>query len=175
MRLKRSFYMRDVLDVAPDILGKNLVRKFKDGHLEKKTITEVEAYKGEDDQAAHSRFGKTKRNRVMYARGGLVYVYLIYGMYWMLNIVTGHSDHPQAVLIRGVEGINGPGRVGKWLGLDKSFYGLDLTESNTLWLEGDSKVEKSDIKRTPRVGVDYAGDWKDKNWRFILNTSRGKG
>jgi len=168
MKLKRGFFIRDVLKVAPELLGKHLVRKYEDGLVERKLITEVEAYRGEEDMAAHARFGKTERNIVMYEKGGYVYVYLIYGKYWMLNIVTGGSGHPQAVLIRGVEGITGPGRVGKWLKLNKSFYGEDLTKNNKLWLEDGVQIRSRDIKRMERVGVDYAGVWAKKKWRFFI-------
>ena len=168
MRLVRNFYQRDVLEVAPDLLGKFLVRKFEDGKAKRRKITEVEAYGGEEDLASHARFGKTIRNRIMWEKGGLVYVYFVYGMYWMLNITTGKSGVPQAVLIRSAEGIEGPGRLGRWLSLDKSFYGEDLTKSDRIWLE-DGKIEESfKIKRMPRVGVSYAGKWAKKKWRFIL-------
>ena len=86
-RLKRDFFSRDVLEVAPELLGKNLVRKVE-GQIEKYLITEVEAYRGEKDLACHASKGRTPRTEIMYHNGGLVYVYLIYGMYWMLNIVT---------------------------------------------------------------------------------------
>lgn len=167
MKLSRGFYTRDVLEVTPELLGKLLFRRFEDGRVEKKMITEVEAYRGEEDMAAHSRFGKTERNKVMYEKGGLIYVYFIYGMYWMLNIVTGKNKHPQAVLIRGVEGVSGPGRVGKWLALDKSFYGADLTKSERIWLTDFKPKSKFKITKTPRVGVDYAGKWAKKKWRFL--------
>ena len=109
MRLIRSFFDRDVLQVAPELIGKTLVRKKKDS-LAYYNITEVEAYRGIEDEASHARFGKTSRNHIMYAYGGLVYVYLIYGMYWMLNFVTGPEDQPQAILIRGLAGLAGPGK-----------------------------------------------------------------
>ena len=102
MRLRRDFYSRDVLTVAPDLLGKTLVIA-RTGIPEYFTITEVEAYHGEEDLASHARFGKTARNSIMYGQGGFLYVYLIYGIYWMLNIVTGPADSPQAILIRGLK------------------------------------------------------------------------
>jgi len=141
--------------------------------MEKHIITEVEAYRGQEDQASHARFGKTERNRVMFDRGGLVYVYLVYGMYWMLNIVTGEKEKPQAILIRGIEGINGPGKVGKYLKLDKSFYKEDLIKSKRIWIENDEKnknkekIRKGRIVRKKRIGIDYAGKWVKKKWRFI--------
>ncbi len=127
-RLTKSFYQRDVLQVAPDLLGKVIVRKFDNQSTQKFKITEVEAYRGMEDLACHASKGRTARTEVMFCEGGLVYVYLIYGMYWMLNIVTGIENEPTAVLIRGVENISGPGRVGKVLQLNKSFYGENLTD-----------------------------------------------
>jgi DNA-3-methyladenine glycosylase len=172
-RLPSVFYQREVTIVAPDLLGKILVRKFKDGTLEKYRITEVEAYRGRDDKACHAHKGKTKRTEVMFLEGGLVYVYLIYGMYWLLNIVTGEVDDASAVLVRGIEGISGPGRVGKKLHLDKSFYGEDLNTSEKIWIE-NSKLQFK-YKAMPRVGINYAGEpWISKPWRFILDERMGK-
>ena len=166
MKLKRDFWDRDVLEVAPSLLGKVLVRKFEDGRELRLRITEVEAYRGVEDQACHARFGKTERNKVMWGKAGLVYVYLIYGMYWMLNFVTGKNNEPQAVLIRGLEGAEGPGRVGRLLGLDKSFYGEDVVTSGRLWVE-EGRLE-GEIVRSERGGVEYAGVWARKKWRFLL-------
>lgn len=154
------------MEVAPDLIGKTLVRQFTDHSIHKYTITEVEAYRGRDDLACHAHKGPTKRTEVMFREGGLVYVYLIYGMYWMLNIVTGKKDDASAVLIRGIQKITGPGRVGKTLQLDKSFYGEDLWDSNKIWIE-DSKITYRYIT-APRVGIDYAGEpWISIPWRFI--------
>src|SRR5690625_7270400 len=103
----------------------------------------------------------------MFGEAGLVYVYLIYGRYWLLNIVTGKPEIPQAVLIRGLEIVNGPGRIGNLLELDQSFYGEDLSLSERIWIE-DSELE-GEIISAQRVGVDYAGDeWKNESMRFIL-------
>jgi DNA-3-methyladenine glycosylase len=130
-------------------------------------VSEVEAYRGEEDEACHARYGKTRRNQVMYNPGGCAYVYLIYGMYWMFNIVTGPPGDPQAVLIRGVPGFAGPGKLTRALGIDSSFYGEDLVTSQRLWLEDGSL--KPRIIQKPRVGIDYAGEpWKSKAWRYIL-------
>lgn len=112
-RLSPEFFQREVLEVAPELIGKTLVRKFGDNTIKKFAITEVEAYRGRDDMACHAYKGKTRRTEVMFREGGLVYVYLIYGMYWLLNIVTGKEDDASAVLIRGTVEISGPGRVGK--------------------------------------------------------------
>lgn len=168
-RLPDSFFQRDVLKVAPEMLGKILVRKFSDNHIEKFAITEVEAYSGNGDLACHASKGKTARTEVMFLEGGLVYVYLIYGMYWMLNIVTGKENDAAAVLIRGVENVSGPGRVGKTLQLDKSFYGENLFSSERIWIENAGKVES--YITSPRIGINYAGEpWISKPWRFIVKT-----
>lgn len=166
-RLPNSFFQREVTEVAPDLLGKILVRYFEDGRIEKFRITETEAYRGGDDKACHANKGITARTKVMFDEGGLVYVYLIYGMYWLLNFVTGKPGDSSAVLIRGIEGISGPGRVGRALQLDKSFYGENLETSERIWVE-DSGV-KPQYTTSPRIGIDYAGEpWISKPWRFIL-------
>ncbi|GAP69831.1 DNA-3-methyladenine glycosylase [Bacteroidales bacterium 6E] len=169
-RLKPGFFKRDVLEVAPELLGKTLVRRFSDGRIERFTITETEAYRGTEDMACHASKGRTPRTEVMFREGGLIYVYLIYGMYWMLNIVTGFEYHPSAVLIRGIGNITGPGKVGRTLELDKSFYGEELYTSERLWVEDESN---GNVMHTthPRVGIEYAGDpWINKPWRFkIIN------
>jgi DNA-3-methyladenine glycosylase len=170
VRLSSSFYNRDVLDVAPDLIGKSLVVRSADGTRKKFTIHEVEAYRGEEDRACHASKGRTQRTEVMYAEGGKVYVYIVYGMYWMLNIVTGKENDPQAVLIRGVEGLKGPGRITRDLGIDGGFYGEELTHSERIWIEGPG--EKLKFVTTPRIGIDYAGKpWKDKPWRFVMENN----
>jgi DNA-3-methyladenine glycosylase len=167
MRLTADFFIRDVLDVAPDLLGKRLVRKFDNGTIQKHLITEVEAYRGSEDLACHASKGRTPRTEIMFHDGGHVYVYLIYGMYWMLNVVTGKTNVPQAVLIRGIEGYNGPGKLTKALEINKSFYGKNLLTSESLWIENG--LNQVSYKTTPRIGIDYSGDiWKNKPWRFLL-------
>ena len=166
--LDKIFYTRDVLDVAPELVGKTLVRTFESGLAERFIITEVEAYRGIEDLACHASKGRTSRTEVMYHQGGLVYVYLIYGMYWMLNIVTGEQDNPQAVLIRGLEGCYGPGRLTKRLDIGKDFYGEDLISSSRLWVENNNAVYK--FETSTRIGVEYAGEeWSSKPWRFFIN------
>ena len=165
-RLPQSFFLRDVLDIAPDLLGKYLVRRFEDGRIERYRITETEAYRGMEDLACHASKGRTPRTEIMFLEGGTVYVYLIYGMYWMLNLVTGTEGNPSAVLIRGMEGFPGPGRVGRQLHLDRSFYGESLTNSERIWVEDAEPVAK--IRTSKRIGVDYAGEWADKPWRFYI-------
>jgi DNA-3-methyladenine glycosylase len=167
-RLGLDFFRRDVLYVAPELLGKVLVRSFDNGVKQEFVITEVEAYRGAEDLACHASKGKTERTKVMFQQGGLVYVYLIYGMYWMLNFVTGETDNPQAVLIRGLSGCYGPGKLTKKLAIGKDFYGEDLAISKRLWLE--DRNNSPIIKSSTRIGVDYAGDeWASKPWRFYTD------
>ena len=167
-RLTRSFYTADVLEVAPSLIGKKLAIMLPDGSLGKYAITEVEAYRGEEDRACHAFRGRTRRTEIMYAEGGYVYVYFVYGMYWMLNIVTGGKDDPQAVLIRGLEGFPGPGRLTRALGINGDFYGEDLTVSENIWLEGS--LPGPGYSTAPRIGIDYAGEpWKSKPWRYIAD------
>lgn len=166
-RLPLSFFLRDVLDVAPDLPGKYLVRRFDDGRVMKYRITEVEAYRGAEDKACHASKGRTPRTEVMFGEGGRVYVYFIYGIYWLLNLVTGPESDPSAVLIRGIEGFPGPGRVGRELQLNRSFYGENLTISDRIWLEDGEPV--TEIKTSKRIGIDYSGEeWVNKMWRFYI-------
>ena len=166
-RLPPSFFRQEVTDVAPQLLGKILVRRFADGSVLRLPITEVEAYRGMEDLACHASKGRTARTEVMFHNGGLVYVYLIYGMYWMLNFVSGAENEPTAVLIRGLEGISGPGRVGRALQLDKSFYGEDLSTSERIWIEDAGQQPK--YTATPRIGINYAGEpWISMPWRFVV-------
>lgn len=162
------FQSRDAVFIAKDLIGKTLVRRFENGEIVRMKIVETEAYLGTEDLACHARKGRTSRTSIMFGEGGKVYVYLIYGMYWMLNFVTGKEGEPQAVLVRGVENCIGPGRLGKFLELDKSFYGEDLENSKRIWLEESQVVGK--IRATPRIGINYAGEfWKNIPWRFILD------
>ncbi len=163
----RDFYIRDVLDVAPDLPGKNLVLRLPDGSFGKFKITDVEAYRGSEDKACHACKGRTARTEIMYHEGGKLYIYFIYGMYWMLNIVTGKENIPQAVLIRGVENYAGPGKLTKFLGIDKSFYGEDLITSDRIWIENSGITPI--IKSGPRIGIDYSGEyWKTRPWRYYI-------
>jgi DNA-3-methyladenine glycosylase len=166
-RLGRDFFTRDVLDVAPELLSKVLVIRSDDGLIRRFKISETEAYRGSEDKACHASKGRTARTEIMYHEGGSLYVYFVYGMYWMLNIVTGEENDPQAVLIRSLENCSGPGRVAKLLGIGKSFYGEDLTCSSRIWIE-DSGFS-ADYEAGPRIGIDYAGElWKAKPWRFYI-------
>jgi DNA-3-methyladenine glycosylase len=175
-RLSHNFFSRDVLEVAPELPGKTLIRQFDNGEMLRLTINEVEAYRGEEDLGCHASKGRTPRTEVMYHGGGLVYVYLIYGMYWLLNFSTGAEGHPQAVLIRGTTEIEGPGRIGRTLKLNKSFYGEDLICSERLWVETNFiHQEKPEIITSPRIGIDYAGKhWAGKHWRFAGRLEKSK-
>jgi DNA-3-methyladenine glycosylase len=165
-RLTKKFYRRDVLEVAPELLGKDLCIKLPDGSAGRYRITETEAYRGEEDRACHASKGKTRRTEIMYSAGGRVYVYFVYGMYWMMNIVTGPEDVPQAVLIRAVTGFHGPGKLTRALGIKGDLYGEELENSERIWVE--DRGIKSTFIRTPRIGIDYAGEpWKDLPWRFV--------
>lgn len=175
MRLTKKFFERPTLTVAKDLLGKFLVREIK-GKKTSLIITEVEAYIGEEDLACHARFGRTKRTDVMYGTPAHWYVYLIYGLHNMLNVVTEKKNYPAAVLIRaGVfnDGrkrllLNGPAKLTKALRIDRRFNLLSALNGD-LYLEDRGIVVKPrNIQKGPRVGVDYAGEWKDKPWRFML-------
>jgi DNA-3-methyladenine glycosylase len=166
-RLQQDFFMHDVLEVAPALLGKILVRCFPDGREFQLIISETEAYRGEEDLACHASKGLTDRTKVMYSEGGHIYIYLIYGMYWMLNFVTSIEKNPQAVLIRGVKELYGPGRLTKRLEIDKSFNGENLNTSKRLFVCENPGIVT--YNSAPRIGIDYAGDyWAQKPWRFIL-------
>lgn len=179
MRLSRSFFIKPTLKVAKELLGKYLVRKIGQRKLVGK-IVETEAYIGPRDKASHAFGGKvTKRSKTEYLIGGHVYIYLCYGMYWQLNITTEKAGKPECVLIRALEPINkkerlkrvasGPGKLCRWLKLNKSFNEEDLVKSKRIWLEDRGvKIKKSDIVATERVGIDYAGSWAKKPWRFYL-------
>ena len=165
-KLTADFYTRDVLEVAPELIGKKLVRVMPDGEIASYLITETEAYRGTDDLACHASKGITPRTSVMFETGGLLYMYLVYGMHWMLNVVTSVKDNPQAVLIRGVEKVSGPGRVTRTLALDRSFNSENLLTSDRIWIE-ESGIQP-EYTTHPRIGIDYAGEyWKNRPWRFV--------
>jgi DNA-3-methyladenine glycosylase len=168
MRFGYDFYERDVLKVAPALLGQYLISVSGEGKVNRFLITETEAYRGAEDLACHASKGRTERTEIMYDRGGKLYIYLIYGMYWMMNIVAGKKDHPQAALIRGIQGFDGPGKLTRALGIDKAYYGEDLVRSNRIWITESGN--SPEIITTPRIGIDYAGVWKDKPWRFVIKS-----
>lgn len=154
------------------LLGKHVVRRHADGRMEARIITETEAYDGEHDLACHARVGRTTRTEVMYAAGGVWYVYLCYGVHEMLNLVVGPADWPAAVLIRGLEGVSGPGRLTRALGIGRHLNGAAACDPvSGLWLEDRGfRVAPRAIVAGPRVGVEFAGPvWAAKPWRFSLN------
>jgi len=168
MRFDSSFYQQDILDVAPELVGAVLVRKFDDGSIGRHTIVDIEIYRGVEDLACHASKGKTIRNSVMFEQGGLVYVYFIYGIHWMLNVVTGNRNDPQAILIRGVHDCEGPARLAKKLAINGAFYGEDLTSSQRLWIEPSSHMN---YQVAPRIGVYYAGGyWQNMPWRYFVGS-----
>jgi DNA-3-methyladenine glycosylase len=161
---------KNTVTLARWLLGKYLVRRFPDGREEARMIVETEAYHGESDLACHARAGRTRRTAVMYGEGGVWYVYLCYGIHEMLNLVVGPRDWPAAILIRGVEGAIGPGRVTKALAVGRALNAAPAERKSGLWLEDRGvRVPRSRVKVTPRIGVDYAGPiWSMKHWRFSL-------
>ena len=168
--LTRRFFVRPTRIVARALLGKYLVRKRGRKSIAL-MITEVEAYTGADDQSSHAAVGVTKRNKVMFGAPGHWYVYLIYGMYYCLNIVTEAKGTPAAVLIRGLEGISGPGRVCRALGIDQSLYAKPAARRSGLWVE-DRRINLQslgyEIHRTPRVNIGGDESAKKRLWRYIL-------
>lgn len=166
--LDSSFFNRDAVTVARDLLGKYLMRDV-DGVLHALMINEVEAYDGPHDLASHSRFGLTQRTRVMFGPAGYWYTYLIYGMYWMLNIVTGPEQYPSGVLIRGAGALIGPGRLTRFLTIDRTLNGLIAQQPSGLWIEDRGlRIESEQIIATPRIGIDYAGPyWSQVPYRFL--------
>lgn len=159
-------YERDCLELAPLLVGKLLVRTFPDGTERRLRITETEAYRGTEDTACHARMGRTKRNGLLWSGGGTIYVYLCYGMHWLLNIVSGREDVPQAVLIRACEEpYGGPGKLTKALAVDKTFNGLDIRSCQGLSIEDDGA--RFEIIADRRVGIGYASqEDQDRLWRF---------
>jgi len=168
--LRRSYYSRPTIDVARDLIGKYLVRQAGARTLSGR-IVEVEAYVGPHDLACHASRGRTARTDVMFGPAGVAYVYLIYGMYHCLNVVTEREGFPAAVLIRAVEDttssslIDGPGRLCRFFDIDRRLNRLDLTQRDRMWLE-DRNEAVEDVLAAPRIGVDYAGEWAAKPFRF---------
>ena len=166
IRLTESFYHRDCLEVAPDLVGKLLMRRLPDGTILQERIAETEAYRGQEDLACHASKGRTPRTELLYRESGVIYVYLCYGMHWMLNIVTGHADEPQAVLIRAcADGANGPGKLTKRLQIDKTFNDRDILTCPELWLEDDG--QRFALETDTRVGIGYAApEDQARLWRW---------
>ena len=165
-KLPYEFYHRPCLDVARDLVGKILVHRV-DGQNLCLRITETEAYCGEYDTACHANKGRTKRTEVMYQKAGTIYIYLCYGIHWMLNIVTGEENEPEAVLIRACEGkSNGPGKLTKALGITGSLN-RDSILGDELWIEDDGF--QCAVTTAKRVGIGYASaEDQERLWRFCL-------
>ena len=173
VRLTRAFFARDVLEVAPDLVGKVLVRALPDGQILRARITETEAYRGEEDTACHASRGKTPRTEVLYRDAGTIYVYLIYGMHCLLNFVTAEAGIPQAVLIRATEGAPGPGRLTRALEIDRTFNRRNAVTDPALWVEDDGCIPV--LRTDKRVGIDYsAPEDRDRLWRFIMQEKTGE-
>lgn len=194
MVLPDHFYQRDdVVQISRDLLGKVLCTEIEDSVLTAGIITETEAYRGRDDKACHAHGKRTKRTEIMYHEGGKAYVYLCYGIHHLFNIVTNTEGVADAILIRAIKPVEGgelmlkrrgkdqvkpeltagPGRLSQSLGITTEYYGLDLTAKNSIWVEDRGHaVEPKDIKITPRIGVDYAGEDAKRPWRFFLKDSR---
>lgn len=162
----KYFNNNDTINLAYNLIGKKLVREYNN-IIRSYKITEVEAYHGKEDKASHARFGKTERNKYMFDEGGRIYTYLCYGIHWLLNITTGVKDFPAAILIRGVESINGPGNVTKALHIDRSLNGKVLSKKTGLWIEMQEN-NNFEVIALKRIGIDYAEEYKDKLWRFKL-------
>ena len=176
MKLSRAFYARSTLTVARELIGMHLVRLHRGKRLIGR-IVETEAYQGPQDLAAHSARGRTERNAVMFGSPGHAYVYLIYGVWNCLNVVTREQGVPHAVLIRAVEPVSnirdktwGPGLVCRAMHIDRKLSGADLC-GESVWIEAPPTPERSRIGRAPRVGVDYAGSWAYKPWRLFDRNS----
>ncbi len=171
----RAWRSKGAAALARSLLGKHLVRRWPDGRLEARMIVEVEAYDGERDLACHAAKGRTERTDTLYLEGGVWYVYLCYGIHEMLNLVVGPRDWPSAVLIRGVEGWIGPGRLTRALGIDRRFNRAPAAPATGLWIEDRGvRLPRGRIRSGPRVGVHYAGPiWAEKPWRFTLTGADG--
>lgn len=160
----------NALAVAPELLNCALCVRRADGDILKYPITEVEAYHGFEDRASHAHKGKTPRNAVMFGPHGYWYVYLCYGVHWLLNLVTGEQGYPSAVLIRGIDGFAGPGKLTRALGIDKRFDQQRCDPEVGLWIEAlplGHPIRSLEVVRSGRIGVAYAGDhWAHTPWRF---------
>jgi DNA-3-methyladenine glycosylase len=172
--LPRAFYARDCLTVAQELIGCHLVHHAQHG-LHRGRIVEVEAYVHEEDLACHARFGRTKRSAPLFEDPGHAYVYLIYGMYDCFNVVCEPAGSPAAVLIRALEpepplagGTDGPGKLCRALGISRAHNRADLVKGSSLWIEPRERGRAAPrLVATARIGIDYAGEWAHKPWRFV--------
>jgi DNA-3-methyladenine glycosylase len=167
--LGKEFFNRPADVVARELLGCTLCVRTKMG-IERYVINEVEAYLGPHDLACHAAKGRTPRTETMYQEAGTVYAYLVYGMYIMLNFVTGEKEWPAAVLIRGAGPYDGPGKLTKALNITRAFNGKNAIRVTGLWVEGSvGTVSPKRIKKSPRIGINYAGPvWAKKHLRFFI-------
>lgn len=193
-RFDKSFFEHDTATVAKKLIGSYLVSSDSAGNITAGMIVENEAYCGPDDKGAHTFGGKpTPRTKAMFGPKGHAYIYLIYGMYWCVNVVAGPVDKPQAVLLRALEPVlgldimrerlsaqenaadytlcRGPGKLCKALGLDKEVYGVDMTGDRFFIVPGKNFTE-DDIGSSPRINIDYAEDWIDRPLRFYLRNNK---
>jgi DNA-3-methyladenine glycosylase len=154
--LAATFFDRPADKVAHDLIGCHLHWKEGD-QSHSRIITETEAYTGPNDLASHASKGRTKRNEALFGQPGIFYVYFVYGLHWMLNVVTGPLDYPAAVLLRGIEGIVGPARLTKALGITGDLNRKSATEETGLWFSEGTRPSPKQIVRSARIGVDYAG------------------
>lgn len=179
-KLTRKFFLQPTLRIAQKLLGKYIVHKINGQKIIGK-IVETEAYVGAYDKASHAYgYKRTERNRAEYLIGGHIYIYLVYGMYWQLNISTGEKDKPECVLIRALEPLapsknsklktqtNGPGKLCNYIKIDKRHYGIDVCASKEIWLERGEYIESENIMVSRRIGIDYAKEWALKPWRFHI-------
>lgn len=165
MRLGREFFLRDALEVAPELVGKTLVSSLPGAQERRLVITETEVYRGVENSACHAHRGRTKRTEMLYRPGGAVYVYLCYGIHWLLNVITGPEDFPQGVLIRACEGFEGPGKLTKHLGITGAQNGIDICSSPLLRIEDEGRMVN--ITTDKRVGIAYAEEAdRERLWRF---------
>lgn len=166
--LNERFFNRPTLEVARDLMGKHLCRRQGKKTL-RLCLTEVEAYDGPEDKACHAHRGRTPRNAIMFGPPGFWYVYLCYGVHWLLNIVVGPENYPAAVLIRGAGDISGPGRLTNALDVGKSFNHRKANPQSDLWIEENGlTVPDCEIARTPRIGIDGVGPpWAGKPYRMV--------
>jgi len=178
-KITRAFYARNTLTVARELIGMHLVRADGDT-LRTGRIVETEAYQGPEDLAAHSSRGRTPRTEVMFGPPGHAYVYFIYGFWHCLNLVTEAEGVPHAVLLRALEPVTGiadktwgPGLLCRAMHIDKGLNGADLC-GDALWLEKPPRYGRRPprIARSARIGVDYAGEWARRPWRFYDRDSR---
>ena len=166
MRLPYEFYHRPCLEVAPELVGK--VRVHRGQRLRS---SETEAYCGVADTACHAHKGRTKRTEVLYADAGTIYVYLCYGVHWLLNVITGDVDDPQGVLIRACVEAEGPGRLTKKLGITGAQNRKSAVDSEELWIEDDGF--RCEIALDKRVGIGYAAqEDQDRLWRFKMKKEK---